>query len=821
MHTQSEEKNSESMNIPNSADFVGEGILLSNDTWKHVMDASKDYYAFISRDFKVLRINKAMAGLLGGEPQNFVGKNCFEVFNDKQAPCVDCPILKINGSQSVQASEIESEIFGRTFHKAIPQYTTDGSLTGCLHIVESLNNKPPQVTSVKDNEAGSPMESLVNAIPDPAVLCDMTGLVLVASQEFVNITGLKDPAALKGTNFISFFTHENIDKALIGFNGISFGTLERFSGRFLIRRAGNDPLHVEVSMNPFRKAGGSASGILLTFHDVSGQVDLKEMAEKNQIRLSRFNRTFMGFSSEPALNINRLVVFLGEMLGASSCIYSKYEEGTPAPFVTWNSPYLLDFSPERINSIVHEQFLRQPGDQILLLKPQLAGYFAVNPELQDRYGIKSILGLLVRTGDKILGQVSLAFTYHYQFRSEDKEFCSMVISALALESSRMAVSHETVVSDMNYREQFDFITDAIFILDADGKIIDENSGATRMFGFTKEEMTGRTLDRLSGPGNKDPEIMMKAIGSAFQGESRELEWWGIKSGGDSFPVDFVLNRGRFFGRDVVIAIGRDITERKQAEDKLLEYNLELKETNQSKDKFFSILAHDLKNPFGGLLGFIDLLYEDIDELSTDQVKEYLQNIRTASYHTYSLLENLLEWSRIQTGKVQFRPSRFDLSEEINSVLTVLESNAIRKNIRLINEVPSGIEAEADRNMIRSIIQNLTTNAIKFSNSNSNVTIHGKYTIAPGKTNDSEGISKPRRWFEVSVTDLGIGIPEEIMPKLFRLDGQFSMSGTANEPGTGLGLILCKEMVEKNGGRIRVESNADKGSTFSFTLPLSE
>jgi signal transduction histidine kinase len=155
------------------------------------------------------------------------------------------------------------------------------------------------------------------------------------------------------------------------------------------------------------------------------------------------------------------------------------------------------------------------------------------------------------------------------------------------------------------------------------------------------------------------------------------------------------------------------------------------------------------------------------------------------------------------------------------VLTVLESNAIRKKIRLINEVPSGIEAEADRNMIRSIIQNLTTNAIKFSNSNSNVTIHGKYTIAPGKTNDSEGISKPRRWFEVSVTDLGIGIPEEIMPKLFRLDGQFSMSGTANEPGTGLGLILCKEMVEKNGGRIRVESNADKGSTFSFTLPLSE
>jgi signal transduction histidine kinase len=301
-----------------------------------------------------------------------------------------------------------------------------------------------------------------------------------------------------------------------------------------------------------------------------------------------------------------------------------------------------------------------------------------------------------------------------------------------------------------------------------------------------------------------------------------MEWWGIRKNGEVFPKDIVLNKGRYFGQDVVMAIGRDITERKLEEDKLVGTNLELVEINQSKDKFFSILAHDLKNPFGGLLGFIDLLYEDIDELSTELVKEYLQNIRTASYHTYSLLENLLEWSRIQTGKVQFRPTKFDLKEEIESVLLVLEANAIRKNIKLVNKVQPGIVAEADRNMIHSVIQNLTTNAIKFSNSNSQVIIDGTY-VTPGKPEvPDDHIDVPvRKWFEISISDTGIGIPDDIMPKLFKLDGQFSMAGTANEPGTGLGLILCKEMVEKNGGHIRVESFLDSGSTFAFTLPLSE
>jgi len=220
-----------------------------------------------------------------------------------------------------------------------------------------------------------------------------------------------------------------------------------------------------------------------------------------------------------------------------------------------------------------------------------------------------------------------------------------------------------------------------------------------------------------------------------------------------------------------------------------------------------------------LLGFIDLLYEDLDELTNEQVKEYLSNVRTASYHTYTLLENLLEWSRIQSGKMPFTPTTFDIRDEINSVISVLDNNATQKEIQLINEVDPGILVEADRNMIHSVIQNLITNSIKFSNTNGRVVIRGLAPQKYSKAKSTEG-SGDRLWLEVSISDNGIGIPDEILPKLFKLNGQYSQPGTANEPGTGLGLVLCHEMVEKNGGRIWAESVAGQGTTFVFTILLS-
>lgn len=229
----------------------------------------------------------------------------------------------------------------------------------------------------------------------------------------------------------------------------------------------------------------------------------------------------------------------------------------------------------------------------------------------------------------------------------------------------------------------------------------------------------------------------------------------------------------------------------------------LKETNASKDKFFSIVAHDLKSPFNGLLGFTKILVDDFDELPPEMLRGYIGNIYQSAKNVYSLIENLLEWSRIQTGRMEYCPVKMDLFEEVNYTIELLHNNSKNKEINLHSEVPKGTFVCADNNMIHSVMQNLVSNALKFTRVGGEVKILSKDTD---------------NFIEVTVADNGIGIKESDIWKLFRIDVQHTTQGTAKEKGTGLGLILCKELIEKHGGTIRAESVEGTGTSFIFTLP---
>ena len=229
----------------------------------------------------------------------------------------------------------------------------------------------------------------------------------------------------------------------------------------------------------------------------------------------------------------------------------------------------------------------------------------------------------------------------------------------------------------------------------------------------------------------------------------------------------------------------------------------LKEINASKDKFFSIVAHDLKSPFNGLLGFTKILLEDFDELPPDMLKGYIANIYTTAKNVYTLIENLLEWSRIQTGKMEFTPVKMDLYDEVKYTVELLNNNAQNKNINLLGNVPKDTIVCVDNNMIHSVMQNLISNALKFTREGGKVEIN---------TRDAG------EFVEVTIEDNGIGIKESDLGKLFRIDVQHTTQGTAKEKGTGLGLILCKELIEKHGGKIWAESTEGIGTKFIFTLP---
>lgn len=233
-------------------------------------------------------------------------------------------------------------------------------------------------------------------------------------------------------------------------------------------------------------------------------------------------------------------------------------------------------------------------------------------------------------------------------------------------------------------------------------------------------------------------------------------------------------------------------------------NKELKEINSTKDKFFSIIAHDLKNPFTTIFGFVELLKLKRDFISNEKRDVYIDSIYSSSEKIYNLLENLLQWSRSQTDRLVIQLQKFNINETILKEISLLKENAETKNILLKFDVGVSIDIFADKDMVATVLRNLVSNAIKYTSAEGEVRIE---LLSSGKN------------AVISVIDTGVGLTKDEQHKLFRIEDKISKTGTMGEEGTGLGLLLCKEFVEKSGGTIWVDSKLNKGTKFTFTLPL--
>jgi len=234
----------------------------------------------------------------------------------------------------------------------------------------------------------------------------------------------------------------------------------------------------------------------------------------------------------------------------------------------------------------------------------------------------------------------------------------------------------------------------------------------------------------------------------------------------------------------------------------LETQKNLKELNETKDKFFSIIAHDLKSPFAVMSSFLNIL-KKTNKYDKDTVMDLVDEMDKTVIASMDLLENLLEWSRTQTGRIEFAPRKLNLKPVLTEVLNLLKGNAVSKNITLKNEIDSSHTVFADRNMLNTIFRNLVSNAIKFSYQDGDITI--------------SSIDKSSE-MEICIHDNGTGIEPEQSENIFSISTKSKTLGTAGEKGTGIGLMLCKEFVERNGGKIWVDSSPGNGSTFCFTLP---
>lgn len=239
--------------------------------------------------------------------------------------------------------------------------------------------------------------------------------------------------------------------------------------------------------------------------------------------------------------------------------------------------------------------------------------------------------------------------------------------------------------------------------------------------------------------------------------------------------------------------------------KIRKLSKELQELNASKDKFFSIIAHDLKSPFSGFLGFTQMMSVELKSMTMEQIQKYLVMMGESASNLYRLLENLLQWARLQRGLIEINLEKIRLFQMIEEILILITMQITNKNIYITVDVSEDIEVFADINIIQTVIRNILSNAVKFTQRNGKIVI-----LAKQMEND---------FVELSISDSGIGMNQNLLNNLFRIDVNTGRKGTENEPSTGLGLILCKDLIEKQGGKLWVESKEGFGSTFYFTIPI--
>ena len=274
----------------------------------------------------------------------------------------------------------------------------------------------------------------------------------------------------------------------------------------------------------------------------------------------------------------------------------------------------------------------------------------------------------------------------------------------------------------------------------------------------------------------------------------------IKKGFEAGGVDFITKP---FKTNELLARVNTHIQLKLVQEQLSKTNEEIQLANDNKDKLLSIIAHDLRNPFSVLITFSKLIMDSFDEFTKEDILTYMKSFYDTSKQGFNLLDNLLKWSKSQTGKMEIIPEKLELNDLIEETVTLLNSQALNKQIVLKNSVPQNIWAFADINMVLTVLRNLISNAIKFTNTGGKVTITSEQN---------------KNHVKISIIDNGVGIEASDIDKIFRIDIKHSTSGTLGERGTGLGIILCKEFIEKNNGELMVESQPNEGSKFSFTLP---
>lgn len=581
-----------------------------------------------------------------------------------------------------------------------------------------------------------------------------------------------------------------------------------WSGEFLVKRKDGSIFPAYLTDAPILDSDGKLTDIIGISSDIT---------ERKRTEIERKVMYDITRSATTTDNIDELLKLihrsLSKVIYAENCFVALHDENTGL----FNFPFFKD--------------KHDPNPEMAPLDKSCTSYvfrtgksLLLSQKLFDRLVEQHEVELIGTNSPSWIGvplkghfnTIGVLVLQHYEKENVYTEGDIMFLEAVGREIAYVIERKLTEEQIQKGNEQFKMVwngsIDGMRIMDENGTIILVNEAFCNMIGLTRNQLEGshfsvlfnKTINETSDLNEKNSKVDIyklrfweNKIEPKFE---RELNLW------DGRKVWFEVTNSYMEiaeGKSVLLSIFRDITERKQAESIIQQQNNRLHELNASKDKFFSIIAHDLKSPFNGLINLTALMADTTEKISLDEFAQYSKMLNKAARNIYILLNNLLEWAQVQRGTIQFTPTEFDLSKLVSRGIDTISQRAMQKQIEIISEIHNSLKVYADEKMIDTIIRNLLSNAVKFTRTG------GKVRVKSKRFDDST--------IQVSIEDNGVGISEDVIKKLFRIDQKVGTLGTEGEPSTGLGLLLCKEFVEMHEQKIWAESKKERGSTFCFTV----
>jgi PAS domain S-box-containing protein len=704
--------------------------------------------------------NQAFVEFVGFSKDKIIGSNVFQLYNPENAEIYhqsDLELFRTGGVQHYEAKIEQKGGVGQTvtFHKSVLT-TPEGKKTGIVGIVEIITELKKKEQELTDSE--SKYKKIFENVQDIYFQVDLNGLIKEISPS---------------VNKYSEYTREEI----IG-----------------------KPIELFYS-NPEDR-------IFL----------LQEIQEKGEVMdfeiLLKGKNAKLTFAS---VNAHYSVGDKGQISGVEGTIRDLTERKQALK--------ALKESEEKYRLLIENQgeglTIVDPEENLIFVNPAAEAIFGVEPGMLAGQNLKKFIApeqfalVLKETGKRTKNEKSsyeldiitplgirrnILVTATPQ-TDENGKFIG-TFGVLRDITERKEAEELLRRSETKYRNLIETMPDGVYRSTHDGQFVEVNPAMVEMLGYeTQEELMAIDIKSQLYFAPEDRESLVldtEPVGlDVFPMKKKDGSTVWIEDHGWYIRDD----EGKILFHEGIL---RDVTERKMIELQLHHYSKELQELNATKDKFFSIIAHDLKNPFNSIIGLSEILKDEAKHIDIDTIEQYADIIYSTSNNTYRLLENLLSWALMQQGKIPFLRKSLIFKEMVNEVFELLKVNAMNKNISMINLIDENLIIHADVNMIKTVIRNLVSNAIKYTSSEGTIEV--------------SAISKGAA-VQVTVKDNGTGIKAENINKLFQTGSDFTRRGTENESGTGLGLILCKEFIEKHRGSIWVESEMGKGSEFKFMLPV--